>query len=337
MPTIRYSAYKPKSQAKKAIEDANRILIDFEQQGYSLTLRQLYYQFVGHDLFPDSRRYKMTNGKWVRSEDKDATKNAQPNYDWLGKIISKARDAGMVDWNHIEDRHRNVRKLPHWQDADNFVKEVIPQYRHDLWKGQKTRVIVFVEKEALEQIIGQVSERWDVPYLANKGYLSSSAAWNVARNMMLLNEDACEKWIVLHLGDHDPSGIDMTRDIEERVNNYARRTPVDKENGLNALEIEVRRLALNREQIDIYNPPPNPAKQTDARFAEYQMKYGDESWELDALEPKVIDELIDSQIKTIVNKSKWNARLRLQTEIRNDLLMKTKKKTARKKRRSKRR
>lgn len=298
MPILKYSDYNPKQSARLLIDLANSILEDFDRQGYKLTLRQLYYQLVA----------------------KDVIENSQKSYDRVGKIISRARDAGMIDWKFIEDRTRVVQRHSHWDDGADFMRSVVPQYRHDLWQGQDTRVMVFVEKQALEQVVGRAASRWDVPYFANKGYLSSSSAWNVARNMMLLNEDKCQNWVILHLGDHDPSGIDMSRDIKERLENYARLSAKDKDRGLKFLEIEVRRIALNMDQVSEYDPPPNPAKQVDPRFKDYQEKFGDESWELDALQPSVINTLINDEIENIVDNEMFEERETLQTEIRCQLL-----------------
>ena len=298
MPILKYNDYNPKQSARLLIDLANSILEDFDRQGYKLTLRQLYYQLVA----------------------KDVIENSQKSYDRVGKIISRARDAGMIDWKYIEDRTRVVQSHPHWDDGQDFMRSAVPQYRHDLWKGQDTRVMVFVEKQALEQVVGRAASKWDVPYFANKGYLSSSSAWNVARNMMLLNKDKCQSWVILHLGDHDPSGIDMSRDIKERLENYARLSAKDKDRGLEFLEIEVRRIALNLEQVQEYDPPPNPAKQVDPRFKDYQEKFGDESWELDALQPSVINALINDEIEAIVDEEMFDERETLQTEIRCQLL-----------------
>jgi hypothetical protein len=92
----------------------------------------------------------------------------------------------------------------------------------------------------------------------------------------------------------------MTRDIEERLRMFAE------------LEvIEVRRLALNFDQIEQYNPPPNPAKITDSRAREYIRRHGRESWELDALDPNVIEGLIEAELQKLVDPAAWrNARAR---------------------------
>jgi hypothetical protein len=103
--------------------------------------------------------------------------------------------------------------------------------------------------------------------------------------------------LVIHLGDHDPSGIDMTRDNTERlemfISHHLGRT------------IEVRRIALNMNQIEEYSPPPNPAKVTDSRAAAYIGRFGNSSWELDALEPNVLDSLIENTILEYRDETLW--------------------------------
>jgi len=103
--------------------------------------------------------------------------------------------------------------------------------------------------------------------------------------------------LILHLGDHDPSGIDMTRDIQERLSLFSE------------TDVEVKRIALNRDQIDFYNPPPNPAKMTDSRFADYQRLHGSSSWELDALKPEMLVDLIKQEIADVLDPDLFNAKV----------------------------
>jgi hypothetical protein len=99
--------------------------------------------------------------------------------------------------------------------------------------------------------------------------------------------------VILHLGDHDPSGLDMTRDLSERLALFC------------GQEIEVRRLALNLDQVQQYNPPPNPAKTEDSRYPGYASQFGDESWELDALDPTVLAALVSDAIAELRDPEMW--------------------------------
>lgn len=207
MPCIKYLDYKPGASAAELIDQCNEILVEYEEQGYQLTLRQLYYQLVSRDIIV----------------------NTVKSYSRLGDIVSRARESGMIDWRHIVDRSRRVQSNPHWTDAKHFMASVAPQFSLDWWQGQQVRPIVFVEKEALEEIVGRACDKYDVPYFANKGYLSASAVWHVAHDLMLNHDDeACERFVVLHLGDHDPSGIDMSRDIQSRLNLFAQSVDDDR-------------------------------------------------------------------------------------------------------------
>lgn len=155
----------------------------------------------------------------------------------------------------------------------------------DHWEGQDIRPEVWIEKEALVGVISDVCARLDVAYFACKGYVSQSEMWKASqRYKERARED--QNTVIIHLGDHDPSSVDMTRDISDRQDLFE------------SMGCDVQRIALTMDQIDQYDPPPNPAKVTDSRAKEYIKNYGRESWELDALEPKVLSDLIEKKVLT---------------------------------------
>ena len=249
---------------------ANQIIDEYQSEGFTLTLRQLYYQFVSRDLI----------------------ENKQTEYKRLGSIINDARLAGLIDWSSIEDRTRNVRTVTTWTEPAEIVKAVAAQYKEDLWDSQDHRVEVWVEKDALLGVIEPACRRLRVPFFACRGYTSQSEQYAAGKRF----EEVIYRGqvpIVIHLGDHDPSGIDMTRDNTDRLAMFARE------------EVEVRRIALNMAQIIEYEPPPNPAKETDSRAEGYIAKFGAKSWELDALDPKVIDALIEGEIRDFIDEDRW--------------------------------
>jgi len=263
------------------IEKADAIIGEYQAQGFVLTLRQLYYQFVARGLL----------------------ENSQKSYKRLGGIISDARLAGMLDWSAIEDRTRSIDKPSAWDSPAEIVEASASQYQEDLWAGQELRPEVWIEKEALAGVIVPACERWRVTSFACRGYASQSAQYEASKRFNSYFRVG-QTPVILHLGDHDPSGIDMTRENAAKIELLCRRT------------VEVRRLALNMDQVRRYNPPPNPAKMTDARFGGYAKKYGLKSWELDALEPTVIDRLIDNEIQDMVTQGPWRAAIRLEKRHR---------------------
>ena len=117
-----------------------------------------------------------------------------------------------------------------------------------------------------------------------------------------------ENRFIIHLGDHDPSGIDMTRDIQERLSMFG-------------ADVYVKRVALTMNQISTYNPPPNPAKITDSRCGKYIAEYGDESWELDELEPQVITDLINNEVTALRNDEIYHAVCDLEEKGKDELRM----------------
>lgn len=112
---------------------------------------------------------------------------------------------------------------------------------------------------------------------------------------------------MIHLGDHDPSGIDMTRDNFKRLSMFAGR------------EVTVERIALNWDQVEEYDPPPNPAKMTDSRYEGYRSAYGDDSWELDALDPRVIQQLIVEHVEAHMDPLAWQRSVEMEQDIRHEL------------------
>jgi len=262
--------FHPGSMA--VIETANIIIEEYRRQGFTLTLRQLYYQFVARDIVP----------------------NRQSEYKRLGGIINDGRLAGLIDWEAIEDRTRNVRTSPSWESPSEVMHALADQFCLDLWEGQRYRPEVWIEKDALVGVIEPACRRFRVPFFACRGYTSQSEQWRAGSRFAALLQRGLTP-IVFHLGDHDPSGIDMTRDNTDRLAMFA------------GEEVEVRRLALNFDQIEQYRPPPNPAKDSDSRSDGYRTLYGDSSWELDALEPTVIDALIADEIDNLIDADAWDA------------------------------
>lgn len=280
---IKYEDATFYSKALKLIEQANVIIEEYAKQGYSLTLRQLYYQFV-------SRMYIPNNDK---------------EYKRLGETISNARRAGLIDWDAIVDRTRYLRKEPSWSDPAAIVASCAEQFRLNPWLVQQNYVELWFEKDALLGVFERAAERYRLPYFSCRGYSSDSECWGAAQRLRVKHNDG-KNCVVLHFGDHDPSGIDMTRDITDRLELFG-------------AHVDVRRMALNMDQVKRYNPPPNPAKESDSRFADYVNKFGDESWELDALEPDVLVTLVNNAVRTLVNKKKWDATLALEETHRAQL------------------
>jgi hypothetical protein len=290
MPLIEYTPKVFTPAHMDVIEKATAIAESYRRQGYDLTLRQLYYQFVSRG--------------WIANKDTE--------YKRLGSILNDARMAGEFDWDYITDRTRNIRG---GDGSMTDPADVIDpnMYAMALWEGQPQRVEVWVEKDALVGVIGQAAGGLRAPYFSCRGYTSVSELWAAARRIEGYLDEGVEQVTILHLGDHDPSGIDMTRDITDRLYTFL------TGDGYNAEDLTIKRIALNMDQIRQYNPPPNPAKITDSRATGYIRIFGPESWELDALEPTVLNGLIVPEIRSRIDADMWNERRALQQHGRDTL------------------
>ena len=268
--------WTPGTRITKALLHYVQSVIDeYSAQGYQLTLRQLYYQLVARDIIP----------------------NRQSWYKRLGELVTNARYGGLIDWTAIVDRGRAPVIPQDWRHPGHILDSAIASYRLNRWADQDYYVEVWCEKDALGSVLEPIADRFHVPFMANRGYSSSTALYDAAQRFREVT-DGGRQAVVIYLGDHDPSGLDMSRDIDERLATLSR-----------FCEIENLRLALNMEQVKRYQPPPNPTKLSDSRAPEYVAEHGVDSWELDALEPQVLDELVSSTIEQYLDTDKWDATL----------------------------
>lgn len=268
-----YKRIKFNTENMGLIDTMNTIVTEYVTQGFKLTVRQLYYQLVARDVVP----------------------NTIQSYKRVASILNDARLAGLVDWTIIEDRTREFVRRQRWESGADILEAASRSYHMDMWEDQIYRVFVIIEKEALVGVLEPICNRLDVPVLAARGYPSGTVLREFALDDIVpYNHN--QHIVILHCGDHDPSGIDMTRDLQERISMFAHD------------DIELVRIALNMEQIDTYNPPPNPAKTTDSRFSGYVEKYGEESWELDALPPTDLSLLVETEVRARIDEELWTAR-----------------------------
>lgn len=266
------------------IATINQILAEYEAQGYDLSVRQAYYQLVARNIVP----------------------NTEKSYKRVCEVISDGRLAGLIDWDMIKDRGRECIRPVHWNSPADIVDAAASQFRIDKWAEQPHHVEVMVEKQALEGVLVPVCKELDIPFSANKGYSSSSAMYEAGQRLADAdgNGKDCH---VIYLGDHDPSGIDMTRDIDERLCMFAR------------CHVHVVRLALNMDQVEHYDPPENPAKLSDSRAQGYIERFGTSSWELDALAPDVLANLVRDAVANLRDDDLWNEAVAREAEMRGAL------------------
>ena len=212
------------------VDRANEIIKEYAEQGFDLTLRQLYYQFV-------SRNY---------------ISNTYGQYKRVGKIVGNARMAGLIDWDTIVDRTRYLRSNGYWENPADIIDSAAKTFALDKWSDQPYRPEVWIEKDALLGILEAACKPLDVPYFSCRGNVSITEMHQVHLRLSVPERNG-PKPVIFHFGDHDPNGIDMSRDIVDRLETFG-------------TKVEFHRVALNMDQVEQYGLPPNFAKEEDPRF-----------------------------------------------------------------------
>jgi hypothetical protein len=261
--------------SKQVLTLCNQIIDQYTAQGYRLTLRQLYYQLVTRNAIP----------------------NTEKMYGKISRTLSDARLAGLVDWDAIEDRIRKPRRSSEWANIKELMQSALYAYRLPRWKGQAYYVELWVEKDALSGVLQPLASEYHVTMMVNRGYSSQSAMYDASKRFHAapaMQDCDLDGSVLLYLGDHDPSGEDMVRDIKDRLEMFG------------VENLEVRKLALTMDQVEKYKPPPNPAKMSDPRAGEYVDKHGATSWEVDALPPDVLVKIIRDALDDIVDNDRMD-------------------------------
>lgn len=287
MSAIQFKEINFRADSLALIQRCNAIIVAYQKQRLRLTLRQLYYQLVSANVIPNKERA----------------------YQNLSRLVSDGRLAGLIDWDAIEDRVRTPRSMPDWNNLTELVDSALAQFRLPRWEDQENYVELWVEKDALAGVLWPIARDYHITLMVNRGYSSQSAMYESAERF--LNDSGDRTLHLLYIGDLDPSGEDMVRDVEDRLRMFG-------------AEVNVEKVALTIDQVRTYKPPPNPAKMTDVRAPAYVAKYGNSSWEVDALPPQVLnrivrdalDELVDAELMEEVKEKEEKAKKRLRAAVK---------------------
>ena len=275
---------------ENVVRYVNEILSEYE---LDLTLRQIFYRLVANYGYP----------------------NTNSMYNQLSKQLVKARERGDVDESRMEDRSREFLGGDYgFDDSSDFVSYQIQRflssprrYTRIMWTSQPEFVLVWIEKDALSRVVSGIADRYKVITAPSRGYASYTY---IKEAVAKFPED--KQITVLHFADHDPSGLDMTRDLEQRLRRYSELEGLD-------LTINVQRIALTHQQVQEYNLTPNPTKTADPRATGYTEEFGNQCWELDAIEPNELQRLVLESIKSHIDADIWNQTLEQQTQERQEL------------------
>lgn len=272
--------WNPNPESTSRLSQINVVLKEFVADRIKLTLRQLYYQLVTKNII----------------------KNEQREYKRLGELLSKARLAGLVDWGVIEDRVREAQRSTEW---DTIAQYCDPwQFRLPRWEDQPNYVELWCEKDALSSVLLPITADLHTVLMVNRGYSSSSAMYESSKR---IERNAGDKdAFIIYLGDFDPSGEDMVRDIRDRMETFG-------------ITVDVTKLALNPDQVKRWKLPPNPAKMSDSRASGFVDKHGSNSYEVDAIPPKDLQKMVRGAIIDLMDMQAYDAVKAKEEELKEKL------------------
>jgi len=267
-----------KIKYKDIVPTVNKILSEYD---FPVTLRQLYYRLI--------------------SDPYNYFENAERNYKALSRWMTTARETGEVNYKRMTDRSRKIigegdseseTTLTFLENKVEALEYQADYYKKAKWTGQDCRIEVWCEKDALSGLISSVTEDYNVFLVAGGGFQSCQIALERADVWKRLD---CKRVILIDFRDHDPSGLEMSKELSKRLLRYS-----ELEN------FELFRAALNIEQVRAFSLRPNRIDNQDTRASGYEKKYGQDCWELDALPPKELQLIVGKSIKRFVDLEIWN-------------------------------
>lgn len=263
--------WRPQAKTLDLLKNLESVILDYKERGfYPLSLRQIYYQAVARGYIP----------------------NSEKSYNNMGYIVRQAREAGLWDWDAIEDRNRNLIENAHYGDPRERILYAAHNYAIDKRETQPVYIECWVEKAALIGVLEPVASKYDVPCFACRGFVSSTANHLAAERFKA--QAHRQRRIIIYAGDYDPCGFSIHESVSDRQKMFG-------------ADVELIRIGLNKEQIEKYNPPPAPVKEKDTRAKGFIAERGESVWELDALDPAIIASLYEQQIEALTDFSLMQA------------------------------
>jgi hypothetical protein len=232
-----------------------------------MTLRQLFYQLVSAGRLS----------------------NSQKEYKRLGGVMTRLREAGDVPFAWLVDHVRATLKPSSWSGLADFGDTVRQAYRKDLWAQMPCHIEVFVEKDAIAGTIQPVTREYDVALQVCRGYASLSFVGEIAAQWSEI-EKAVHAY---YLGDYDPSGFDIERDLREKLSRYSGRS------------FEWSRLAVSEADFDLHDLIALPVKNTDKRARAFHTQHGNRCAEVDALPPTELRHRVRQAIESHIEPTRW--------------------------------
>jgi hypothetical protein len=213
------------------------------------------------------------------------------------RLVADLRRSGRIPWGWVADHTRWMRKPRTFTGVASALRRTAQAYRRSMWDDQPQYAEVWCEKDAVSGVVLDVTDPFDVPLMVCRGYPSLTFLQGAAEHIAAVDKPTT----IYYLGDHDPSGQDISRHVEKSLRSFAPEA-----------EIHFERLAVTADQIHSLNLPTRPTKTTDSR----SKGFAGDSVDVDAIAPSTLRKLVEDAIVLRIDPHRWNALQAIEREER---------------------
>lgn len=240
-----------------------RGVLDEYQAHLPLTIRQVFYRLVG-----------------VHGYDK-----TEQAYSRLCETLGRARRAGFIPFDAIRDDGGTRHGGDAWSGPQEWLQGVARaarNFRLDRQEGQPTRLWLLCEASGMAPMLASAVADYGIPVLSSGGFDSLTAKHELAREIADA-QGFSEGVEILHVGDHDPSGVHLFSALAEDVSAMVQ--------SLGGPFPNFTRLAVTRAQAEALGLPTAPPKPTDNRA------FQGETVQAEAIPPDVLSQIVRDAVE----------------------------------------
>jgi hypothetical protein len=227
--------------------------------------------------------YRMTDPRLLEPVEKSERRG----YVCVQNRLKLLRLSDRVPYAWITDATRQGFFVNTYHSASDFLFRVAGLYRAPLWKEAMVYVEVWCESRSIAGVIEGDCEELAVSLYPAGGFSSMTLAWEAAQYIANEVAGTDKRIVILYIGDYDPAGVLIDRDIEAKLRKHLAEAGV--------FDIDFRRIAINEDQIRQYDLPTKPRKMTDRRALHIST-----SVEAEAMPAAILRRLLREEIEALL-------------------------------------
>lgn len=269
-----FAAWKPQKRTLVVLRDIEVVLEEYRAY-LPLTVRQVFYRLVG-------KGYQKTENFYENVQDK----------------CNRARRSGRIPFSSIRDdgvSRRGGETHGYYETPDDYYRthDKLHNYYNRSWHEEQPAFIsVLCEAAGMVPMLARVADRYRVPVASSSGFDSLTVKYDLYSEAAERMEEFGQDTILLHLGDHDPSGVALHESMADDFDAFALDHSYDP-------LIDLRRVALTPEQIVGYGIEPDPegVKPSDSRSKSFIQRGLEPAAQLEAIPPDTLIALVRQEIE----------------------------------------